>query len=126
MSDMDFFELQALERATLTRRDFEPRENTIPPKKTARIKEKVTSLPVEFPENRNYPSFQTVFSEENEKQKTQQGKKQNKNAVKNDMSNNLSDVLHDPEAALLGGLIMLLRSEGADEALLAALGYILM
>ena len=45
---------------------------------------------------------------------------------KNEISNKLQDLLHDPEAALLGGLIMLLRSEGADEALLAALGYILL
>lgn len=119
MDDMNFFEMQALERASLTRKDFEPRQNTISPRQSTKIHERVTSLPVEFPENRSYPSFKDVFREENVRQNQ-------KAEMKNDISNKLQELLHDPEAALLGGLIMLLRSEGADEALLAALGYILL
>lgn len=116
---MDFFEMQALERANLTRQDFEPRQNDVSPKQTTRIKERATRLPVEFPENRNYPSFKAVFDEEN--------KKQIGNKEKNEqLTNKLQELLQDPDAALLGGLIMLLRSEGADETLLAALSYILL
>ncbi len=121
MSDMDFFELKALERASLTRQDFETRVSKAPQAQTTKIKEKVTSLPVEFPEGRNYPSFKTVFDEERTREKSQIPPMQ-----KQEVRSKLSELLHDPEAALIGGLIMLLRSEGADEELLAALSYILL
>lgn len=124
MADMNFFEMQALERANLTRQDFEPKQNTVLPRKSARIHEKITKMPVEFPEGKQYPDFKDYFSTASQKESTLQ---ESQNAeMKNEVTSKLQELLHDPEAALLGGLIMLLRSEGADEELLAALGYILL
>lgn len=122
MSDMDFLERQALERATfINRNTFSAKGNSISQGKPEKIRQKVTSLPVEFPEGYSYPDFKTTFHHENERQirKTDGGERANHNG-------NLDELLHDPEAALLTGLIMLLQSEGADELLLAALGYILL
>lgn len=122
MSDMDFLERQALERATLINRNtFNARENSINMNKSEKIRQKVTSLPVEFPDGYSYPDFKTTFRQDKEKQI----KRIDGNERLNHKSN-LSELLQDPEAALLTGLIMLLRNEGADEVLLAALGYILL
>lgn len=125
MSDMDFLERRALERATLINSNtYKAGGKNAKPSESAKIKQKVTSMPVEFPEGYSYPSFETTFQREQEnqvKQTKQSDKRENQNS-----SNTLSELLHDPEAALLTGLIMLLQSEGADEALLAALGYILL
>ena len=117
MSEIDFYTKQALDRASFTRSSFEPSENVIRPEKSTKIKEKHTSLPVEIPEGKFYPDFKTVFKEESEKSN------QNKEPLP---QNKLQSLMSDPESALLGGLIMLLKSEGADEALLTALGYILL
>lgn len=126
MTDMDFLERQALERATyINRNTFNANENSInaggKSGRGEKIRQKVTSLPVEFPERNSYPDFKTAFHQEKERQIKKSGRiggfEQNRN---------LSELLHDPEAALLTGLIMLLQSEGADEILLAALGYILL
>ncbi len=122
MSDMDFLERQALERATfINRNTFNAKENSISMGKPEKIRQKVTSLPVEFPEGYSYPDFKTTFRHEQERQirKTDGSERVHHKG-------NLSELLHDPEAALLTGLIMLLQSEGADELLLAVLGYILL
>ncbi len=125
MSDMDFLERQAFERANfINRNTLKPAEHRAQQGNTGRnekIRQKVTSMPVEFPERYSYPNFKTAFQQEKERQITQTGKIGGFNQKKN-----LSELLHDPEAALLTGLIMLLQSEGADEILLAALGYILL
>lgn len=131
MSDMDFLERQALERATMINSNtYKAGRNSAKPPESAKIKQKVTSMPVEFPEGYSYPSFEATFRKEQEnrarqennaKQIKQTDRKENANS-----NNALSEILHDPEAALLTGLIMLLQSEGADELLLAALGYILL
>lgn len=125
MSDMDFLERQALERATyINRKSLSANEHSVNRNVNGKkeiIRQKVTSLPVELPERHSYPDFKTAFQQEKEKQvRRTQG-----NGTINRKSN-LSELLHDPEAALLSGLIMLLQSEGADEILLAALGYILL
>lgn len=125
MSDMNFLERQALERATyINRNSFNANENSVKMSNKGRnekIRQKVTSLPVEFPEKYSYPDFKTAFHQE----KDNKIRKTDAN-VGFSQKRNLSELLHDPEAALLTGLIMLLQSEGADEILLAALGYILL
>lgn len=125
MADMNFLERQALERATyINRNTFNANENSVKMSntgKSGKIRQKVTSLPVEFPEKYSYPDFKTAFQQEKERQIRQTDGKE-----RNAHQSNLNKLLHDPEAALLTGLIMLLRSEGADEVLLAALGYILL
>lgn len=131
MSDMDFLERQALERlAHINSNTYKAGRNSAKPSESAKIKQKVTSMPVEFPEGYSYPNFETTFRKEQENRARQENQaKQIKQTEKkeNSGSNNaLSELLHDPEAALLTGLIMLLQSEGADEVLLAALGYILL
>lgn len=131
MSDMDFLERQALERATMIKSNtYKAGGNSAKLSESAKIKQKVTSMPVEFPEGYSYPSFEATFQREQERQTRQENQiKQAKQTDKREnlnSSNTLSELLHDPEAALLTGLIMLLQSEGADEVLLAALGYILL
>lgn len=122
MADMNFLERQALERAThINRNTFNAKENSKSQGKPEKIRQKVTSLPVEFPERYSYPDFKATFSQEKEHQIRKNGISERKNH-----SNNLTSLLQDPEAALITGLIMLLQSEGADEILLAALGYILL
>lgn len=122
MADMNFLERQALERAThINRNTFNANGNSVNKGKPEKIRQKVTSLPVEFPEGYSYPDFKTAFGQEKERQirKNNGGERQNHKS-------NLTSLLQDPEAALITGLIMLLQSEGADEILLAALGYILL
>lgn len=125
MSDMDFLERQAFERANfINRNTLTPNENSVKMNnsgKNGKIRQRVTSLPVEFPEKYSYPDFKTAFHQEKEQQTAKIDKISNFNHKKN-----LNELLRDPEAALLTGLIMLLKSEGADEVLLAALGYILL
>lgn len=125
MSDMDFLERQALERATyINRNTLSARENSVNMSRKGKkeeIRQKVTSMPVEIPERYSYPNFQTEFSREKERRISKNDGKENFPA-----KNRLGELLRDPEAAMLTGLIMLLKSEGADETLLAALGYILL
>lgn len=125
MADMDFLEQKAFERANfINRNTLTSNENSVKMSntgKSGKIRQKVTSLPVEFPEKYSYPDFKTAFQQEKERQIRQTDGKE-----RNAHQSNLNKLLHDPEAALLTGLIMLLRSEGADEVLLAALGYILL
>ena len=80
------------------------------------IKSKVTNLPPNFPEKITYPSFKEYFNKESQKQDSPKVK------VK---SNSLESILNEPDRAILLGLIMLLKSEGADEMLIMALMYIL-
>ncbi|MBR5191521.1 MAG: hypothetical protein IKW34_05800 [Clostridia bacterium] len=90
---------------------------------TASIAPKITNMPPNFPENSGYPSFKEFFKEEN-KEIPKPPKKENKPQpqVK---QNSLENLFAEPDKAMLMGLIMLLKSEGADEALIMALMYIL-
>ncbi len=85
-----------------------------PPKTGGRIK-----MPLNLPENRDltYPSFKEYFQPET--QKTQQQTEQKNKA------NLLDTVLKEPDEAVLFSLLLLLKSEGADEALMMALLYIM-
>lgn len=76
-------------------------------------------MPLNLPENKDivYPSFQAYF--EPETKKTQQLSAQKSKATL------LDSVLQEPDEAMLFSLLLLLKSEGADEALMMALLYIM-
>ena len=90
---------------------------------SAPITPKVTNMPPNFPENSVYPSFKEFFKEES-KEAPKPPKKENKPQpqVK---QNTLETLFAEPDKAMLMGLIMLLKSEGADEMLIMALLYIM-
>ncbi len=101
--------------------NFETRKNTFNDYSKP-VSVKVTNMPPNFPEDNPYPSFKEYFREEKEK------KQQNKSfqmKVEKQKSNTIESLFDEPDKALLLGLIMLLKSEGADEALIIALSYIL-
>lgn len=83
---------------------------------------KVTNMPPNYPENSVYPSFKDFFS-------TQQEIKQQKQKLLNQenkpMETAIQNLFNEPDKALLLGLIMLLKSEKADESLIMALTYIM-
>ncbi|MGN0520169.1 MAG: hypothetical protein ACI4LB_05455 [Candidatus Fimenecus sp.] len=85
-----------------------------PPHKSGRIK-----MPLNLPEERDlvYPSFKEHFAPETEKTKQQ--------AEQKHKANLLDTVLQEPDEAILFSLLLLLKSEGADEALMMALLYIM-
>ena len=83
---------------------------------------KVTNMPPNFPENNPYPSFKDFFKAEGEKAK-QPIHSQVKNGKP--QKQGLESLFDEPDKALILGLIMLLKSEGADESLIMALSYIL-
>ncbi len=83
------------------------------------IEPKVTNMPPNFPENNTYPSF------ESEKVEQHPAKANKENSVENRKSNPIETLFAEPDKALLLGLIMLLKSEEADETLILALTYIL-
>lgn len=76
-------------------------------------------MPLNLPENKDlvYPSFQEYFAPETKK--TQQLAAQKNKATL------LDSVLKEPDEAMLFSLLLLLKSEGADEALMMALLYIM-
>ncbi len=111
-----------LEKAQQDLSREKPRENI----RTAtyeqpQITPKVTNMPPNFPENSVYPSFKEFFKEEKELPKPI--KKENK-PYKSEKST-LENLFAEPDKAMLMGLIMLLKSEGADEMLIMALLYIM-
>lgn len=85
------------------------------PRKTGgRIK-----MPLNLPEERDltYPTFKDYFAPETQKTR-QQTEQKNKATL-------LDAVLKEPDEAILFSLLLLLKSEGADEALMMALLYIM-
>lgn len=91
-----------------------PAPSAAPKKPQGRIK-----MPLNLPENKDivYPSFQEYFAPETKK--TQQISAQKNKATL------LDTVLKEPDEAMLFSLLLLLKSEGADEALMMALLYIM-
>lgn len=89
----------------------------------APVAPKVTNMPPNFPENSGYPSFKEFFTTEN-KEAPKPPKKENK-LQKPSQQKALENLFAEPDKAMLMGLIMLLKSEGADEMLIMALMYIL-
>ncbi len=88
---------------------------------------KVTNMPPNYPppnypENSVYPSFKDFFSTQQEikQQKQKLLKQENK-----PMETAITNLFNEPDKALLLGLIMLLKSEKADESLIMALTYIM-
>lgn len=87
------------------------------------IKPKITNMPPNFPENNIYPSFKDFFKEEHQNNKPETVKVETK--PQKTMQNTLESLFAEPDKAMLMGLVMLLKSEGADEILIMALLYIM-
>ena len=83
---------------------------------------KVTNMPPNYPENSANPSFKDFIS-------TQQEIKQQKQKLLNQenkpMETAIQNLFNEPDKALLLGLIILLKSEKADESLIVALTIIM-
>lgn len=92
------------------------------PTQESKVKPKITNMPANFPEEKQYPTFKEFFEQEKKVPVKQETQKQEKTSDKN---NPLESILNEPDKAILLGLIMLLKSEGADEALIMALMYIM-
>lgn len=88
---------------------------------SAPVSAKVTNMPPNFPKDNPYPSFKDFFREAEEK--TQE--KEIIKPVEKPRKTSLENLFNEPDKALILGLIMLLKSEGADESLIMALTYIL-
>ena len=86
------------------------------------VSAKVTNMPPNFPENTAYPNFNEFFKAEQERTQKKETSIKKENISKQSSIQNLFD---EPDKALILGLIMLLKSEGADEVLIMALSYIL-
>ena len=83
---------------------------------------KITNMPPNFPENSVYPNFNEFFKADYEREQEQHKPlKQDNNSKKS----TIQTFFDEPDKALLLGLIMLLKSEKADESLIMALTYIL-
>ena len=81
---------------------------------------RVTNMPPNFPQDNPYPSFKEFFKEvENKSQEKETPKSIEKK------KSGIQGLFDEPDKALILGLIMLLKSEGADESLIMALSYIL-
>ncbi len=83
---------------------------------------KVTNMPPNFPQGNTYPSFKDYFQENTQQKQKSVGHE--KQSVKKENSS-IENLFAEPDRALLLGLIMLLKSEGADESLIMALTYIM-
>jgi len=88
------------------------------------IKPKITNMPPNFPEEKAFPDFKEYFQGEKEKT-SQPSPKAEKSHIQSSTTNPLENILSEPDRALLLGLLLLLKSEGADEALMMALMYIM-
>lgn len=90
------------------------------------IKPKITNLPPNFPDFKQYFNMQSESDEvpasQSEKENThlrQEGHPQH-------FPGNIMDLISsEPDRALLLGLLLLLKSEGSDESLMMALMYIM-
>lgn len=84
------------------------------------VRAKYTNMPPNFPKEKSYPDFKDYFKDE-------QGKETEKlkNSIAPSATGVLDSILNEPDRALLLGLLLLLKSEGADESLMLALTYIM-
>ena len=83
------------------------------------VEPKVTNMPPNFPESNTYPSFNSA------KDTKIPAKSDKEDFVEKGKNNPIETFFAEPDKALLLGLIMLLKAEKADEALIMALTYIL-
>lgn len=103
-------------RQDLGERTIEPKNEM--PRTDAKIMPKITNLPPNFPDFKDYFHMQTEETPPapQKEEKTRQPEPQN----------NIFDLIStEPDRALLLGLLLLLKSEGADEVLMMALMYIM-
>ena len=107
----------------VAQKDFEiDRKNVNYDNDKPSVAPKITNMPPNFPENSVYPSFKDYFSTQQEI--TQQKQKLLKQESK-PKETAIQNLFNEPDKALLLGLIMLLKSEKADESLIMALTYIM-
>lgn len=129
MSNYSYSEIQSMQKKALERvremrknseKLLEETDSTpyIKPKQffeeTNQVKPKITNMPPNFPQDTVYPNFKEFFQREEKKEP------QKANSVQQSQN-----ILDEPDKAILLGLIMLLKSEGADQMLIMALMYIL-
>ena len=100
--------------------DFTPQKSEIQ-NISSRVSAKVTNMPPNFPRDNPYPSFKEFFEKAEKKSQKNEITKQTEKAERSSLEN----LFNEPDKALLLGLIMLLKTEGADESLIMALTYIL-
>lgn len=86
------------------------------------VKPKITNMPPNFPQEKNYPTFKEFFNEE---KNMRQNDIRQQQSPPQPMSNLVDSLLSEPDKAILMGLIMLLKTEEADELLIMALMYIM-
>lgn len=107
----------------VAQKDFEiDRKNVNYDNDKPSVAPKITNMPPNFPENSVYPSFKDYFSTQQEITQQKQKLLKLENKPKETAIQNL---FNEPDKALLLGLIMLLKSEKADESLIMALTYIM-
>ena len=138
MSMYSYTELQkmqakAMERVREMKRNTDmvtqsaQREFDYPPEKrritntSNSVTAKVTNMPPNFPQDNPYPSCKEFFKEVGEKSQEKEIPKQ----IQKQKKSGVEGLFDEPDKALILGLIMLLKSEGADESLIMALSYIL-
>lgn len=106
-------------RQDLSEKTVEPKRGS--PRTEPTIKPKFTNLPP------NFPDFKEYFKIQSEPEVSPQPQKQEKAQTQSQhFQGNIMDLISsEPDRALLLGLLLLLKSEGADEALMMALMYIM-
>lgn len=106
-------------RQDLSEKSVEPKKET--PPKEPQIKPKITNLPP------NFPDFKEYFNMQSEPEVTLPEKEKPQTSPQPQYSQgNIMDLISsEPDRALLLGLLLLLKSEGADETLMMALMYIM-
>lgn len=137
MNNYSYLEIQNMQKRAMERvREMQRKSDEVledarvelggsPPEKTfekgrteAIIKPKITNMPP------NFPDFKEYFNLQNEPA-VQQPKREEKSRPANTHGNILDMISAEPDRALLLGLLLLLKSEGADETLMMALMYIM-
>lgn len=146
MSDYSYSEIQSMQQRAMervremnkssqnalemARAEFDmPKEPKSPVRETAEkpvtqsrpIKPKYTNMPPNFPKERQRFDLKETL----EPEKKREPEKRREPERRADDGGFLEALLREPDRALLAGLILLLKSEGADEALMLALMYIM-
>ncbi len=133
MSNYSYSEIQSMQKKALERvremrknseKLLEETDSTpyIKPKQffeesSQQVKPKITNMPPNFPQNTSYPDFKEFFKEQEPKEQVK--------SINIPVEKAKINILDEPDKAIILGLIMLLKSEGADEMLIMALMYIL-
>ncbi len=130
MSNYSYAEIQNMQKKAMERvREMQRRSSEVleeAPKSvgqgriTDAPKPRVTNMPP------NFPDFKTFFEDYSPTNANTPAQREvSKSTQQNSQGNILENVFKEPDKALLLGLWLLLKSEGADEALQMALMYIM-